>query len=80
MKAIIKDHAIDDLKKDLPQEDQDAIEAIRGVSIQVNEYTATPLGIDPSGNTVELEFEDKNGYGHWVYVHRNDVDFVEEWV
>lgn len=47
---------------DLPIEDQEAIRAVIGKALVLNEY-------DEDGRA-ELEFRDKNGVVHFIYVER----------
>ena len=48
------------LLKGLPREDQDAIKAIVGIPVRLRTY-------DDDGRA-ELEFREKNGTGHFIYV------------
>jgi hypothetical protein len=53
----------------LPQEDQDAISAILGKPVLLNEY-------DDAG-IAELEFTDKSGVVHYIYVDLAAIQLAE---
>lgn len=59
-----------DFLRDLPEEDQQAIEDTVGKSVRLNEY-------DEDGRA-ELEFKDRNGCFHTVYVGREFIRAMSE--